>query len=226
MLDQMRKYNPKEFFKKFKKKNIVCDKGNFSEFYEHFRSLSGTCEENDECNFVLNDNVVYDELESEIYDDEILEAIKKLKRNKAHGEDCLLNEFFIEFKEYILPYLSDMFNRILNSGHFPDDWSKAVIIPVFKKGDRSNPSDYRGISLISCLCKLFTSILNTRLLKWIDDNDILTDAQFGFRHGMSTVDAIFSLYSIIQKFFKENKTLLWILRRHLILWIDLNYGTN
>ena len=43
---------------------------------------------------MLNDNVVYDELESEIYDDEILEAIKKLKRNKAHGEDCLLNEFF------------------------------------------------------------------------------------------------------------------------------------
>ena len=128
----------------------------FSECYEHFRSLSGTCEENDECNFVLNDNIVYDELESEIYNDEILEAIKKLKTNKAHGEDCLLNEFFIEFKEYILPYLYDMFNIILNSGHFPDDWSKAVIIPVFKKGDRSNPSDYRGISLISCLCKLFT----------------------------------------------------------------------
>lgn len=100
-----------------------------------------------------------------------------------------------------------MFNRILNSGHFPDDWSKAVIIPVFKKGDRSNPSDYRGISLISCLCKLFTSILNTRLLKWIDDNDILTDAQFGFRHGMSTVDAIFSLYSIIQKTFLKKKRL-------------------
>ena len=79
---------------KFKKKNIVCDKGDFSEFNEHFRSLYGTCEEKDECNFELNDNVVFDELESEIYDDEILEAIKKLKRNKAHGEDCLLNEFF------------------------------------------------------------------------------------------------------------------------------------
>ena len=46
MLDQMKKYNPKEFFKKFKKKTLhVCDKGNFSEFYEHFRSLSGTCGE-------------------------------------------------------------------------------------------------------------------------------------------------------------------------------------
>ena len=83
---------------------------------------------------VLNDNVLFDELESEIYDDEILETIKKLKRNEAHCEECLLNEFFIELKEYILPYLSDMFSRIFNSGHFPDDWSKAVIIPVFKKG--------------------------------------------------------------------------------------------
>ena len=101
-----------------------------------------------------------------------------------------------------------MFNRILNSGHFPHDWSKAVISPVCKKGDRSNPSDYRGISLISCMCKLYTSILNIRLLKWIDDNDILTDAQFGFRHGTVQWMLFFSLYSIIQKHFEEKKTLL------------------
>ena len=83
-----------------------------------------------------------------------------------------------------------------------------LIIPVFKKGDRSNPSDYRGISLISCLCKLFTSILNTRLLKWIDDNDILTDAQFGFRHAMSTGCYFFHYILLSKNFFEEKKTLL------------------
>ena len=87
----------------------------------------------------------------------------------------------------------------MHTGFFPTSWSSAVIVPVFKKGDTSDPNNYRGISLISCICKLFTSVLNKRLLTWSNDNEIITDAQFGFRPKSGTSEAIFALHYIISK---------------------------
>ena len=55
----------------------------------------------------------------------------------------------------------------------------------------------RGISLVSHIGKLFTSTINARLMKWSEDNSVLTDAQFGFRPGYGTHDAIFALHSIL-----------------------------
>lgn len=68
-----------------------------------------------------------------------------------------------------------------------------------QKGDIDDVNNYRGISIVSCFGKLFTSVLNNRILEWDNKYDILTDAQFGFRPGLSTVDAIFVLQSLINK---------------------------
>lgn len=57
-----------------------------------------------------------------------------------------------------------------------------------------DPNNYRGIS--HCFCKLFTSILNQRLITWSDNNNVITDAQFGFQLQRGTADAIFSLSTI------------------------------
>ena len=76
-------------------------------------------------------------------------------------------------------------------------WSLWLLCP--KKGDQNDTNNYRGITLLSCLGKLFTSILNSRLLKWDSENNAITDAQFGFKQGFSTVDAIFVLQSIINR---------------------------
>ena len=86
-------------------------------------------------------------------------------------------------------------------------WTKAIILPVFKKGNVNEVKNYRGISLISNLGKLFTSVLNQRLLKWSQCNDVITDAQFGFRPGYGTVDAIFVLNSIISQTLNNKKRL-------------------
>ena len=101
----------------------------------------------------------------------------------------------------------DLFNNVLDSGYFPDSWTKAIILPVFKKGNVNEVKNYRGISLISNLGKLFTSVLNQRLLKWSQCNDVITDAQFGFRPGYGTVDAIFVLNSIISQTLNNKKRL-------------------
>lgn len=70
-------------------------------------------------------------------------------------------------------------------------------MPVFKKNDPDDVRNYSRITLVSCLSKIFTSILNNRLNNWIENNDILSDAQFGFGKGRSTVDAIFVLNAIV-----------------------------
>ena len=64
-------------------------------------------------------------------------------------------------------------------------------------------NNYRGITLVSCFSKIFTGILNNRINNWIQENKILSDAQFGFRKERSTVDAIFILNAVISKIINE-----------------------
>ena len=74
----------------------------------------------------------------------------------------------------MLPVFYKLFNGILTSGIFPNSWLTAVLIPVFKKGDQRDPNNYRGISLASCLAKLFTNIINNRLIEWSKAYDTIT----------------------------------------------------
>ena len=89
-------------------------------------------------------------LNSPITVNEILEAVKTLKRGKSCGNDFLLNDYFIESIDILSGHLCDIFNAILNSGFFPEEWTEGVIIPLHKKGDKSDVKNYRGISLVSC----------------------------------------------------------------------------
>jgi hypothetical protein len=100
-----------------------------------------------------------------------------------------------------------LFNCILDTGFFPINWLSSVIVPIFKKGDNSDPNNYRGINLISNLCKLFTAILNSRLLNWSFDNNAIT--QFGFKPNYGTRDAVFALHSIITNTLSKGKHLYW-----------------
>ena len=78
------------------------------------------------------DKVVFEELDNPISVVEIESCIKKLKHGKSHGEDCILNENMIEYKDILLPLLNKVFNLILHIGYFPTRWTNAAIIPVFK----------------------------------------------------------------------------------------------
>ena len=86
-----------------------------------------------------------------------------------------------------------LFNKIMNNGEFPKYWTQGIIIPLHKKGSYSDTNNYRGITLVSCFGKIFSSILNDRLQCWATQNSANTDAQFVFKSNHSTVDAIFIL---------------------------------
>ena len=84
-------------------------------------------------------------------------------------------------------------------GIYPSDWAKAIIVPIHKKGDIHLADNYRGVSLLSIVSKCYTSILNTRLYNWLEENDKIVEMQAGFRRNYSTTDQIFNLYAIAQK---------------------------
>ena len=138
-------------------------------------------------------------LNSPISEDEVKKAVKRLKNGKACGEDKILNEMIKAFSETHMGLLTKIFNIVLQSGHMPHEWVIGIIKPIYKnKGDINDPDDYRGITLLSCFGKLFTSILNDRLTTYINLNEMMSEAQAGFRKGYSTTDQIFTLKSIVE----------------------------
>ena len=134
--------------------------------------------------------------------------VKKLKNNKSAGIDEIINEYIKNSIPKMLPVYNKLFNKVLTTGNIPESWSKGIIIPIYKnKGNPKDPNNYRGITLLSCVGKLFTTLLNIRLTKYIEDNNILSENQAGFREGYSTTDHIFLLKSITDLFFKSKQKL-------------------
>ena len=151
--------------------------------------------------------IMFEELDIDITERELSDALKELKTNSSGGPDLLLNEFFIHGKDVLSPYLLKLFNTCLLNGYFPSIWSEGYIVPIPKSGDLNDPSNYRGITLLSVLGKLFTRILNNRLNSWAEKYSVYIEAQAGFRRGMSTVDNVFILQSLINLCFNDNKKL-------------------
>ena len=134
-----------------------------------------------------------DELDQEISSQEIEWAFKKLKKDKATGQDNISAEILLHSKNVTQIYIKNIFNKIFQTGYFPIQWGLATIIPLFKKGDRDLCDNYRGISLLSIISKLFTSIINNRLYNWAESNGKINEEQAGFRRSYSTIDHIYTL---------------------------------
>lgn len=102
-----------------------------------------------------------------------------------------------------------MFNFIYSRGVYPESWTKGILVPVPKKGDLTNVDNYRGIMLTSIFSKIFSQLLDNRARKFVEENKILTDWQFGFRQKRSTVDCIFVLQSLINKIIQHERKKLY-----------------
>jgi hypothetical protein len=95
--------------------------------------------------------------------------------------------------------LCNLFNFVYDNGVYPVAWSNCIVVPVPKKSDTTEAGNYRGIAITSNLGKIFSIVLNSRLLKWAENTNILCNNQFGFRKNRSTVDCIFILQAIISR---------------------------
>ena len=97
------------------------------------------------------------------------------------------------------PVIKDIFNAVLSGGTFPDAWAKGMLIMLHKGGNKDDINNYRGISLLSCLGKIFTKIINIRLTNYADAEGLNLEEQAAYRKGYSTTDQIFVLQSLVQK---------------------------
>ena len=105
-----------------------------------------------------------------------------------------------------MPLYSKLFNIIFDTGILPDAWLEGKIRPIYKnKGSQLDPENYRPITILSCLGKLFTAILNNRLTKYLEHHESLHENQAGFRQGYSTTDHIYTLNSLIELFKSQKK---------------------
>ena len=111
----------------------------------------------------------------------------KLNVFKATGPDSIPARFLNEVAYEITPALTLAFNASLDQGRTPDDWKQAIINPIYKPGkkDRSNPENYRPISLTCITCKILEHIVHSNIMYHLDVNKILIEVQHGFRKGRS-----------------------------------------
>ena len=147
----------------------------------------------------INDNQGV--LISQFTAEEISNGIKKLKNNKASGLDSISNEMIKASAPIILPFLVIFFNKILETKEYPDEWAVGIITPVHKSGGAiDNTDNYRGITINSCLSKLFTLLLNNRLTNFINKEDALKFKQIGVREGFQTADHVLTLKTLTDKY--------------------------
>ena len=107
-----------------------------------------------------------------------------------------------ELTELMQP-LTKFFNKIFTMGIYPTQWYEGYICPIFKKGIKDDPSNYRGITVNSCIGKLFTKILNNRLEKFLDKRGIIRNEQIGFSKGKRTSDHLFILRTLAENSTKK-----------------------
>ena len=123
--------------------------------------------------------------------------MKKLKTEKSPFVDKIRNEMIKTSLESLMPDYIKLFNLILQSGKMPDIWCQGLITAIYKSGDMSDPANYRGLCVSSCLGKLFSSILNQRLYLHFEENKILHNSQIGFLTENRTADHVFTLRTLI-----------------------------
>ncbi|MCG7866607.1 MAG: reverse transcriptase family protein, partial [Candidatus Thiodiazotropha taylori] len=107
--------------------------------------------------------------------------LKKINPNKACGPDSIPARILKELADELAPLLTAIFNKCLEEGEVPEDWRRANVTAIFKKGEKYEPSNYRPVSLTSLCCKLQEHILVSNIMDHLDKHTILTDCQHGFR---------------------------------------------
>ncbi len=133
--------------------------------------------------------------EIEVTKEMVLKLLKKLEIRKAIGPNGVSGHVLKECSDQLSGPITDIIKCSLNTGRVPKEWKRADIIPLYKSGNKQKPLNYSPVSLTSILCKLCERIIKEQWVKYLEMNDVLTNAQSGFREGRSCMTYLLSYYS-------------------------------
>jgi len=132
-------------------------------------------------------------------------AIKNLKVKKTPGEGNITAEMIQASAECSVEMMHKLYQKIYKEKQCPVDWGKAINIPIHKKKYKKECSNYLGISLLSIPGKVYTRILQQRLKQYVKNT--VAEEQAGFRIGRGTVDQLFVIRQLAEKYCEKNRTL-------------------
>ena len=113
------------------------------------------------------------------------EKIQKLKEHSAAGPDEISPRVLKKCQNQLAPVLAMIFRKSMEQGAVPDEWKQANVVPIYKKGSKSAPGNYRPVSLTSVCCKLMESIIKDDIMQHLDKNKLINASQHGFMPGRS-----------------------------------------
>lgn len=223
--------NPAEIAQVFTKyySSITQEQEYKPEFIEYKQIM----EQNEHFEFSDNNNMSYN---SPISVEELENSLSK-QSNSTPGPDDIHPFMLKHMHETSKQYLMNILQHIWTMHKFPSQWKRAIILPIHKAGKpKLNPESYRPISLTSCVCKVMENIINQRLAWHIEQRQLLTPYQYGFRKYRSTIDHLVTLENEIARAYQQKEYVITIFFdikrafdltwRHKIIKQLLKFGFN
>ncbi|ODM88369.1 LINE-1 reverse transcriptase [Orchesella cincta] len=184
------------------------------EFREYFKTLF-----NDETKTVYDlgsYECKVEALDKDFSYKELNAAIKMLARNKAPGPDSVTNEMWKALDNFHRLLLLDVINDMYRKANIDPKVTTIAMSPIYKKGSKNNPANYRPISLVNTGLKLITILLSNRLSDWCDQEGILSQYQAAYRKGYGCETHVFTLNAILQSSLTSSK------KKVFALFVDLS----
>ena len=135
----------------------------------------------------------------------IQSLLQNLNIHKVSCPDRISTILLKETAEVTAPILKLIFERSLNTGDVPYDWRIANVTPIYKKGERCDPQNYRPISLTSICCKILEHIISSHLMKHLENNNLLYEYQHDLRHNRSCETQLVSFINDLAKSYDNGK---------------------
>jgi hypothetical protein len=116
---------------------------------------------------------------------EILKVLKNLKQGAAPGPDGISPKVLKELRFELVDSLINLFQKSLYCTKVPEDWKKATVTPIYKKGQKNNPANYRPVSLTSIPCKVMETVIKNKMMQYLQSQNLIKPSKHGFIQGRS-----------------------------------------
>ena len=211
-LRKYKRFKPKDYWELLKNEERQGKKGlkvPLGAFQKHFEELNQSANQSFENPVVETNDSFNQDINADFTLHELNKNIKLLKNNKAAGIDLVKNEYIKNAPQIVIELAVTLFNLVLKTGVVPLEWCLGLIIPIYKnKGSPTDPNNYRGITLLSCLGKFFTFCINIRLGKFLESYGIIGEEQAAYREGYGTLDHVFVFNEIINLYLEKKKKII------------------